>query len=82
MKKGSKVTEISEREMNLRYKDYLFDIVIPSSNLLNEATFYGKPLCLYKIDSEGAIAYLELAYKILKNNSSKMITSENISTNE
>ncbi|KAA0211860.1 ParA family protein [Ignavibacteria bacterium CHB1] len=80
--KGSKVTEISEREMNLRYKDYLFDIVIPSSNLLNEATFYGKPLCLYKIDSEGAIAYLELAYKILKNNSSKMITSENISTNE
>lgn len=77
--KGSKVTEISERELKLKYKDYLLDNIIPSSSLLNEATFYGKPLCLFKIDSEGAIAYLELAFKILKNNSSKVITPENIS---
>ena len=42
--------------------------MIPNTSLLNESTFYGKPLCLFKIDSEGAIAYLNLASEILKNN--------------
>lgn len=67
--KDSKVTEIAERELKLKYKDYLLNTVISSSNLLNEATFYGKPLCLYKIDSDGAIAYLDLAYELITRNS-------------
>jgi chromosome partitioning protein len=66
--KNSKVTEISEKELKLKYKSYLLNTVIPSSNLLNEATFYGKPLCLYKINSIGALAYLDLAYEIIYNN--------------
>ncbi|MBM4158697.1 MAG: ParA family protein [Ignavibacteria bacterium] len=67
MYEKSKVTEISERELKLKYKEYLLNTVIPTSNLLNEATFYGKPLCLYKINSEGAISYLNLAHEIMNN---------------
>ena len=68
--KNSKVTEISERELKLKYNEYLLNTNIPSSSLLSEATFYGKPLCLYKINSLGAIAYLNLAYEIIVNNKS------------
>ncbi len=66
--KDSKVTKISERELKIKYNKYLLNTVIPNTNLLNESTFYGKPLCLYKIDSDGAIAYLNLASEILQNN--------------
>jgi chromosome partitioning protein len=65
--KDSKVTKISERELRMKHNQNLFKTIIPNSNLLNESTFYGKPLCLYKIKSEGAIAYLNLAYEILEN---------------
>lgn len=66
--KDSKVTKISERELKIKYSKYLLNTVIPNTSLLNESTFYGKPLCLYKINSEGAIAYLNLAGEILQNN--------------
>jgi chromosome partitioning protein len=66
--KNSKVTEISERELKLKYNQYLLSTNIPTSSLLNEATFFGKPLCLYKINSLGAIAYLNLAYEIITRN--------------
>lgn len=65
---NSKVTEISERELRIKYEDYILNTNIPITNLLNEATFYGKPLCLYKINSEGALAYMNLAYEILHRN--------------
>lgn len=64
--RNSKVTEISERELKIKYGEYLLKINIPVSNLLNEATFYGKPLCMYKINSDGSIAYLNLAMEILE----------------
>lgn len=63
--KDAYVTIISEKELKLKYRKYLLDTVIPVSNLLNQATFYGKPLCLHKIDSYGAIAYLNLAQEII-----------------
>lgn len=66
--KNHKVTEISEKELKLKYKNYMLNTVIPVSSLLNEATFYGKPLCLYKINSIGAIAYLDLANEIITKN--------------
>jgi len=68
--KDSKVTKISEQELKIKYNDYLMKTSIPASNLLNEATFYGKPLCLYQISSAGAIAYLDLAYEIMTKNQS------------
>lgn len=65
---NSRVTEISERELRLKYEDYMLNTTIPITNLLNEATFYGKPLCLYKINSEGALAYMDLAFEIINKN--------------
>ena len=41
--------------------------MIPNTNLLNEASFYGKPLCLYRVNSEGSLAYLNLANEIITN---------------
>ena len=66
--RDSKVTEIAEKELKLKYKKYLLETVIPITNLLTEATFFGKPLCLYKINSIGATAYLNLAYEIMNKN--------------
>jgi chromosome partitioning protein len=66
--KNQKVTEISKNELKLKYKNYLLNTVIPTSSLLNESTFYGKPLCLFRINSIGATAYLELALEIINNN--------------
>lgn len=68
---NSKVTEISERELRIKYEDYILNTNIPVTNLLNEATFYGKPLCMYKINSEGALAYINLSYEILHRNQLK-----------
>jgi len=64
----SKLTEIAEKELKLKYKRYLLETVIPVTNLLTEATFFGKPLCLYKINSIGATAYLDLAYELINKN--------------
>lgn len=66
--KQSKVTEISERELRLKYAGYMFNTNIPVTNLLNEATFYGKPLCMYKLDSEGSVAYMNLSYEVINRN--------------
>ncbi|MCX6161050.1 MAG: ParA family protein [Ignavibacteriae bacterium] len=63
---NSKVTEISERELKVKYGEYMMNTIIPVSNLLNEATFFGKPLCLYRINSIGAIAYMNLACEIME----------------
>ena len=66
--KNSKVTEISERELRLKYSGYMLDTIIPVTNLLNEATFYGKPLCLYRINSDGSLAYINLSYELITKN--------------
>jgi len=70
--KNSKVTEISERELKVKYGEYMLNTSIPVSSLLNEATFFGKPLCLYKINSIGAIAYMRLACEIIERHNKKV----------
>lgn len=74
--KNSKVTEISERELRLKYSGYMLETVVPVTNLLNEATFYGKPLCLYRINTEGALAYINLSYEIITKNQESIIKNQ------
>jgi chromosome partitioning protein len=62
---NTKVTEISERELKLRYNKYLFKTTIPRNHLLTESTFYGKPVILYNVNSNVSMAYLELAYELI-----------------
>lgn len=68
MYEEDKVMQISARELQQRYSQYLLSTKIPITNLLNEAMFYGKPLCLYNISSAGSEAYLKLAGEIISKN--------------
>lgn len=62
---NTKVTEISERELKLRYNKYLFKSYIPRNNIVSEATFYGKPVILYNVNANVSFAYLDLAYELI-----------------
>ena len=62
---NTKVTEISERELKLRYNKYLFKTNIPRNHIVNESTFYGKPVILFNVNSNVSLAYLELAYELI-----------------
>lgn len=62
---NTKVTEISERELKLRYNKYLFKTFIPRNNIITESTFYGKPAILYNVNANVSMAYLELAYELI-----------------
>ncbi len=62
---NTKVTEIAERELKLRYNKFLFKTTIPRNQLLTESTFYGKPIILYNVNCNVSMAYLELAYEII-----------------
>lgn len=59
-----KVTEITTRELQAKYRKHIFETVIPRNAQLTEACFYGKPALLYDINSRGAQAYLDLAREI------------------
>ena len=62
---NTRVTDITMRELQSRYKKYLFDCYIPKNTILSEATFYGRPAVLYNASSRGAVAYLSLARQII-----------------
>ena len=49
-------------------KDIYYKLIFLLLIFLNEATFYGKPLCMYKINSEGSIAYMNLSYEVINRN--------------
>jgi chromosome partitioning protein len=62
----TKVTEITDRELQLRFRKYLFKTVIPKNTHLTEASFYGKPAVLFNAASKGTLAYLELARELVE----------------
>jgi chromosome partitioning protein len=62
---NTKVTEISERELKLRYNKFLFKTYIPRNHIVTESSFYGKPVILFNVNSNVSMAYLELAYELI-----------------
>jgi chromosome partitioning protein len=64
----TKVTEITDRELQLRFRRYLLKTIIPKNTHLTESSFYGKPSVLFNASSKGTLAYLELAREILERN--------------
>jgi chromosome partitioning protein len=62
---NTRVTDITQRELQSRYQKYLFKTTVPKNNLLGEASFYGKPAVLYDINSRGSAAYLDLARQVI-----------------
>jgi len=61
----TKVTEITDRELQLRFRKYLLKTIIPKNTQLTEASFYGKPAVLFNASSKGTMAYLELARELI-----------------
>jgi chromosome partitioning protein len=61
----TKVTEITDRELQLRFRKYLIKTIIPKNTHLTEASFYGKPAILFNASSKGTLAYLELARELV-----------------
>jgi chromosome partitioning protein len=61
----TKVTEITDRELQLRFRKFLLKSVIHKNTHLIEAAFYGKPAILFNATSRGTIAYTELAREIM-----------------
>lgn len=61
----TRVTEITERELASKYHKFVFNTVIPKNSALSEASFYGKPAILFKVNSRGTAAYLSLAREIM-----------------
>jgi chromosome partitioning protein len=62
----TKVTEITDRELNSRFRRYLIKTIIPKNTHLTEASFYGKPSVLFNATSRGTLAYLELARELIE----------------
>ena len=62
----TKVTEITDRELQLRFRKYLIKTIIPKNTHLTEASFYGKPAVLFNATSKGTLAYLELAHELIE----------------
>lgn len=62
----TKVTEITDRELQLRFRKHLIRTMIPKNTHLTEASFYGKPAVLFNAASKGTLAYLELARELIE----------------
>jgi chromosome partitioning protein len=60
-----KVTEISDRELRLRYRKHMLQTTIPKNTHLPESSFYGKPSLLFNAQSKGTLAYMELARELM-----------------
>jgi chromosome partitioning protein len=62
---NTRVTDITVRELQSRYRKLMFETIIPKNTVLSEASFYGKPAILYNVNSRGSAAYLSLAREIM-----------------
>ena len=65
LEQHTRVTDITIRELQGKYRKYLLKTSIPKNTALGEASFYGKPAVLHKMRSHGSSAYLSLAKEII-----------------
>jgi chromosome partitioning protein len=61
----TKVTDITDRELQLRFRKHLLKSVIHKNTHLIEAAFYGKPAILFNATSKGTVGYVDLAKELL-----------------
>src|SRR5512135_115180 len=62
----TKVTEITDRELQLRFRKHQLKTIIPKNTSLTEASFYGRPSVLFNAQSKGSLAYLALAEELIQ----------------
>ncbi|HTP80692.1 MAG TPA: ParA family protein [Bacteroidota bacterium] len=71
-----KVTEITDRELQLRFKRHMLTAVIPKNTHLTEASFYGRPAVLFNATSRGTLAYMELARELIERSRSSAASEQ------
>jgi chromosome partitioning protein len=76
----TKVAEITDRELQSRFRKYLINTIIPKNTQLAEASFYGKPAVLFNAASKGSLAYLELARELINRHEAAMQPETTITT--
>jgi chromosome partitioning protein len=62
---NTRVSDITVRELEGKYRQFMLETIIPRNSILCEASFYGKPAVLYNVNSRGSSAYLTLAKEII-----------------
>ncbi len=62
---GTRVSDITLRELQGKYKKFMLKTTIPRNTVLSEASFYGRPALLYNVNSRGSSAYLALAEEVM-----------------
>ncbi len=67
----TRVTNITVRELQAKYRRYMLKTTIPKNSALSEASFYGKPAVPHKLRSHGSTAYLSLAHEIISRHSAE-----------
>ena len=70
----TKVTEITDRELQLRFRKHQLRTIIPKNTSLTEASFYGRPSILFNAQSKGSLAYLALAEELIQRHQEQMQT--------
>ncbi len=63
--KGSSENPLSDEEIKNKFKDAVYDVLIPRNVKLSEAPSFGQPINIYDKNSKGAEAYEKLAKEIL-----------------
>ncbi len=54
------------RELSQQFKEKVFNTLVPRNIRLSEAPSYGQPIEIYSPDSQGAVAYRNLAKELVK----------------
>jgi chromosome partitioning protein len=77
---NTRVGDITHRELQARYGDHLFDLYIPKNAVLSEASFFGKPVILYNVNSRGSAAYMSLAREIIAREAERLVSAHEQTT--
>jgi len=72
---NTRVGEITHRELQAKYGEYLLEITIPKNAVLSEASFFGKPVILYSVNSRGSAAYMSLAREIIAREAARVTSA-------
>jgi chromosome partitioning protein len=64
---NTRVGSLTDDDLKQKYDGYILKTIIPKNSTLSESSYHGKPAILYRANSKGSLAYLELAREIMSN---------------
>ncbi len=80
--KGTRASILAENEARERFSAMLLQTIIPKNAAIAYAAFENKPAALVDVAAPGAVAYLELAREIIRNEQRQSVTVEKSRTDD